>query len=196
MIALKFTVTDCAEQKMTKENTMKLKTALAIILLAGIAGADIIMTVDTTSETFSFSGSVSLVNDDMPTWSNVPGLTIPPDQITCASAFSYAGPGMTMGDPRLQVGPSQLRVIPEWYSEGASGITGTGTSYSYSSLSSDSKTYLAGLNGTIFSDQNSGASQLQVTVVPEPATAGMLLLSSFVLFGFRRLKKAMNYYRS
>ena len=138
---------------------------LMFTLMAGVAIAGITMTIDTDAETFSFSGSVSLNSasgDEYPVWKS--GSAIPSEMISCDGAFSFAGDGESDGSPNVKIGSSEMRVITLWWNNSQSSITGTGTSFSYSGLSSGAKTYLEGLDGAILSDQNGGVSQLEIKV--------------------------------
>ena len=145
---------------------------LMFTLMAGVAIAGITMTIDTDAETFSFSGSVSLNSasgDEYPVWKS--GSAIPSEMISCDGAFSFAGDGESDGSPNVKIGSSEMRVITLWWNNSQSSITGTGTSFSYSGLSSGAKTYLEGLDGAILSDQNGGVSQLEIKVEISSNTA-------------------------
>lgn len=164
---------------------MKLKILFIALLMAGVTHANIIMTVDTDTEEFSFSGNDTLSTSQITLWRNAP---LTEGAISCDGAFSFGGGGFESGTPIFQVSSSAISMSTEYINFGPDTIAGTGTTFSYASLTSGAKDYLEGLNGASISEVNgTGAGPLQINVIPEPAVSSLIVLMGGGFIVVRRI---------
>jgi len=187
---------------------MKKVLLLTALLAAGVAQASLVLKINTTDKTFTFTGSdAGTPASGWITWNNQESVgagdlwtgEIDDISATCTSTLEYSGATA----PHLDLDQSSgfrdsiftAATITFVYTENScTELDGTGVYQSYAALNSLSQAHFESLIGGTFAASTAGFSDIQVEAVPEPATAGLLSISVGALWLIRRLKKAANYY--
>lgn len=164
---------------------------MVCVLTSPFAAADLVITIDATNDTLTFSGDDTGVLDADGGYSWGPSFFVEGDPLELASS-GLPSSGFRALIPTLTIDGTNVGIFGLDTSNAGDeiDIVGSGIAIDYSSLESASQIVLEGLVGTSlapnFDTGGSGFSPIRVVGVPEPSGVAFLALAAFACAGLRR----------